>query len=180
MRQSKYVPLFVAVGLFVLVGIASATTPHPQTTDVSAAFTANQIRSHSRTCTEGDNTFRVTNAVWRGTATSSEPRLSGRVVIATHAVLNVTTGDGWLSGTWRTSNQSANPKTTARSKAKLSAVIDNGNHLDGLASGEAHNPGARLLGNWSATIVGDTLSGELGAIVPVAPDNSALLFRGGC
>jgi hypothetical protein len=59
-------------------------------------------------------------------------------------------------------------------------VIDNDNHLDGVANGEVRRPGARLLGNWSATIVGNTLAGELGANAPVAPDNSALLYRGGC
>ena len=67
-----------------------------------------------------------------------------------------------------------------RSNARLSAVIDNGNHLDGLATGQVRVPWGRLLGNWSATIAGTTLSGELGANVPVVPDNSALIYRGGC
>ena len=134
----------------------------------------------TRTCTQEANSFRVTNAVWRGTATSAEPRLAGTVVIATHTVVNETTGDGWLSGTWRTTNPIATPKKGARSHARLSAVIDNGNHLDGLANGEVRVPSARLLGNWSATITGTTLAGELGADTPVAPDNSALLYRAGC
>jgi len=73
----------------------------------------------------------------------------------------------------------ANP-ARAKSNARLAAVIDNGNHLDGLANGEGRRPYARLLGNFSATIVGGTLSGELGANAPVSPDNSALLYRGGC
>jgi hypothetical protein len=184
MHLYKNAVLLAAVGLFVLVGVASATgSSHPQTSDVSAAFTATQTRLHSRTCTEDGNTFRVTNATWRGASTSSEPRLAGTLVITTHAVLNETTGDGWASGTWRTNNTPAtprNPRTVARSNARLSAVIDNGNHLDGLATGEGRRAHARLLGNWSATIVGDTLSGELGADAPVAPDNSALLYRGGC
>ena len=67
-----------------------------------------------------------------------------------------------------------------RSNARLSGVIDNGNHLDGLATGQVRARWARLLGNWSATVIGNTLSGELGANTPVAPDNSALLYRGGC
>ena len=54
----------------------------------------------------------------------------------------------------------------------VSPSIDNDNHLDGVANGEVRRPGARLLGN--------TLAGELGANAPVAPDNSALLYRGGC
>jgi hypothetical protein len=71
-------------------------------------------------------------------------------------------------------------RSRARSWARLHAVIDNGNHLDGLATGHTRRASAKLLGNWSAMIVGNTLSGELGANVPVAPDNSALLYRGGC
>ena len=159
---------------------ASATVPHPQTADVSAAFSATQTRMHTRTCTEDGNTFRITNAAWRGTATSTEPRLSGVVNITTHAVLNETTGDGWATGTWRTRDATANPRTRAKSDARLSAVIDNMNHLDGLASGNVRRPAGRLLGNWSATVIGDTMSGELGANAPVSPDNAALIYRGGC
>jgi hypothetical protein len=182
MRRPSHFSLLVAVGLFVLVGAASATQPHPLTSDVSAEFSATQTRMHTRTCTQDGNMFRVTNAVWRGTSTSSEPRLSGQLVITTHTVLNETTGDGWLSGTWRTtSNVRANmQKTRARSWARLNGVIDDGNHLDGIANGDVRRPWARLRGNWSATIAGNTLTGGLGSNAPVAPDNSALLFRGGC
>ncbi|TMK79311.1 MAG: hypothetical protein E6G45_03725 [Actinobacteria bacterium] len=182
MRRSKHLLMFSAVAAFILVGAAAATRSHPQTTDVSATFNATQTRSHSRTCTEGSNTFRVTNARWRGTTTSTEPRLDGTLVLDTHAVLNVTTGDGWLTGTWRSRNvaSAAHGNNVARSSARISAVIDNGNHLDGIANGDAHAPNARLLGNWSATVAADAITGELGSNAPVAPDNSALLYRGGC
>ena len=182
MRLHKHAVLLAGIGLFVLVGAASATrSSPPETSDVSAAFTATQTRMHTRSCDVDGNTFRVTNAAWRGTSTSAEPRLSGTIVITTRTLLNETTGDGWASGTWRTTNAApANPRTRAKSVGRLSAVIDNANHLDGLLTGEGRRPYARLLGNWSATIVGDTLTGELGANAPVAPDNSAILFRGNC
>jgi hypothetical protein len=185
MRRYLYLSMVVAVGLFAIAGIAAATEPRPATQDVSAAFSANQVRSHSRTCSQDGNTFRITNAVWRGTSTSAEPRLAGNLVIATRTVVNETTGDGWASGTWRTTPASGQMKPAKgrqrpRSWARLSAVIDNGNHLDGLATGHTRHAYARLLGKWSATSVGNTLSGELGANAPVAPDNSALLYRGGC
>lgn len=183
MRRKKHLFWLAALGLLALVGVAAAVQPHPQTADVSAAFSADQVRSHSRTCTQGGNTFRITNAVWRGSSTSAEPRLSGNLVISTRTVVNETTGDGWASGTWRTTataQMKPGKGRRPRSNARLSAVIDNGNHLDGLATGEARPDWARLLGNWSATVIGNTLSGELGANAPVAPDNSALLYRGGC
>jgi hypothetical protein len=183
MRRKKHFFWLAAVGVFVLVGTAVAVQPHPQTSDVSAAFSADQVRSHSRTCTQGGNTFRVTNAVWRGTSTSSEPRLAGNLVISTRMVLNETTGDGWLAGTWRTATAASMKPGKGgrpRSNARFSAVIDNGNHVDGLATGQVRAPWARLLGNLSAVVNGTTITGELGANAPVAPDNSALLFRGGC
>jgi len=183
MRRKKHLFWLAALGLLALVGVAAAVQPHPQTADVSAAFSADQVRSHSRTCTQGGNTFRITNAVWRGTSTSAEPRLSGTLVISTRTVVNETTGDGWASGTWRTTataQMKPGKGRRPRSNARLSAVIDNGNHLDGLATGEVRPDWARLLGNWSATVIGNTLSGELGANAPVAPDNSALIYRGGC
>jgi len=183
MRRMKNAFWLGVIGLFVLVGTAAAVQPRPQTSDVSTAFSADQVRSHSRTCTSGGNTFRITNATWRGTATSSEVRLAGRVVIATHAVVNETTGDGWLTGTWRSNGTSSmNPgrRGRPRSHATLRAVIDNGNHVDGLATGEVRAPYSRLMGNWSATIVGTTLAGEIGADAPVAPDNAALIYLGGC
>jgi hypothetical protein len=185
MRRYKYLSLLVAVGLFAVAGVAAANHPNPQTQDVSASFSADQARSHSRTCTRGGNTFRITNAVWRGTSTSAEPRLAGNLVVATRTVVNETTGDGWATGSWRTTPASGQmkpgkPRSRPRSWARLHAVIDNGNQLDGLATGHTRHAWARLLGNWSATIVGNTLSGQLGANVPVTPDNSALLYRGGC
>jgi hypothetical protein len=185
MRRYMYLSMLVAVGLFAVAGVAAATHSHPQTQDISAAFSADQARSHSRSCTRGGNLFRITNAVWRGTSTSDEPRLAGNLVIATRTVVNETTGDGWASGTWRTTPASSvqtkpGKHQRPRSWARLSAVIDNGNQLDGLATGHTRHASARLLGNWSATITGNTLSGQLGANVPVAPDNSALLYRGGC
>jgi hypothetical protein len=184
MRRFRYLSLLAAVGLFVVAGVVAASNHRPQTQDVSAAFTTDQVRSHSRTCVRGGNTFRITNALWRGTSTSSEPRLAGTLVIATRTVVNETTGDGWLSGSWRTTGQSQSAKPgkpgRPRSWARLSAVIDNGNHIDGMATGHVRAPWARLLGNWSAMVVGSSLNGEIGAVAPVAPDNAALLFRGGC
>jgi hypothetical protein len=180
----KHVFWLGVLGLFVLVGAAVAMQQRPpQTSDVSAAFSADQTRSHSRTCTRNGTTFRITNAVWHGTSTSSEARLAGDVKISTRTVVNETTGDGWLTGTWRslgTASMKPGKPGRPRSHGNLRAVIDNGNHADGLVTGDVRPPFGRLLGNWSATIVGNTLAGEIGANAPVAPDNAAIIYLGGC
>lgn len=180
MRRITHVLLLLGAALLVVAGVSAATQPNIQTSSVSSTFTATQTRMHTRTCMQDGNTFRITNAVWRGTATSTEPRLGGLVVISTHTVVNETSGDGWLSGTWRTRGNAANARSNARSNARLSAAISSGDHADGLATGTTRGPWSRLLGNWSATITGTTLAGELGSNAPVAPNNSALLYRGGC
>ena len=183
MRRMKHAFWLAGIGVLVLVGTAAAVQPRPQTSDVSAAFSADQTRTHSRTCTRDGNTFRITNAVWRGSSTSAETRLAGNVTIATRTVVNETTGDGWLTGTWRSAGTvSMQPglRGRPRSHGNLRGVIDNGNQVDGLVTGEVRAPYGRLLGNWSATIVGNSIAGEIGSDAPVAPDNSALIYLGGC
>lgn len=175
MSRAKILLTCMGLAALVATSIAAASHRQLQTSDVAATFMANATNLKTRTCTVGANTFRVTRGTWRGTSTSAEARLAGNLVIRGHSVLNVTTGDGWFAGKWHSRNPAG-----GRANAGLSAVIDNANHLDGLAAGTVHAPGARLLGNWSATTVGETLSGNLGSNAPVAPDNSALLFRGGC
>jgi hypothetical protein len=184
MRRPKYFLPLVAIGVFAFAGLVSAARqPNFETSDVSAAFSATQSSMSTRTCTQGTDTFRITRAVWNGTATSSEPRLAGTIVLRTRTVLNETTGDGWFTGTWRTRATASTPprrNNVSRSFAHLKGVIDDGNHLDGLATGNVWRPGARLLGNLSALVTGNSIAGELGANAPVAPDNSALIFKGRC
>ena len=83
------------------IAAASALRHRAQTTDVAATFAATATHQNSRTCTaHGGAMFRITNTVWRGTSTSTEPRLAGALTLRTRSVVNVTTGDGWLSGSW--------------------------------------------------------------------------------
>jgi len=184
MRRPKYVLPLAAIGVLAFAAgiVSAARQPAIQTADVSTAFNATQTNMSTRTCVQDGNTFRITRSTWTGTATSAEPRLNGNLILKTKTVVNETTGDGWLTGSWRTSPGTSPPgrQGQPRSVAAVSAVIDDGNHADGWAKGWARPQHQRLFGNWSALINGDTITGELGANAPVAPDNSALLFRGGC
>lgn len=173
MRRTKLLLFAVGVSALLATSIAAASGgKRAQTSDVAATFTATASRTATRTCTgEGTTTFTITNAVWRGTATSTEPRLAGNLVLRTHAVVNNATGDGWLNGTWHSRNA-----PNGRTHAHLSAVID-GASIEGLATGRVHRPSGHLRGNFSAAIAANTISGSLGT---GTSDNSALIFRTGC
>ena len=183
-NRTKLLVLSSALAALVLTSIAAASHIHrAQTSDVAATFTAGLTRFTSRTC-QGETgvVFNIQNNVWRGMSTSTEPRLSGQLVLRTRAVVNVTTGDGWLTGTWRTR---ANPSATRGggrpwSAASFSAVIEDSTHLDGWVSGRVFRPWGHLRGNLSAVLGNASIAGALGTNAPVAPDNSALIFRGGC
>jgi hypothetical protein len=184
--RTRFLLLALGLGALVATSLAAASSPTPPATaDVGATFTANATRTSTRTCTgAGGVTLRITNAVWRGTATSTEPRLNGTLVLRTRSVVNVATGDGWLNGSWQSRN--SNPTTPAKSRgreganASLIAVVDETTHIDGLALGRVHRPWGHLRGNFSAAIAGEAITGSLGVNAPVAPDNSAIVFRTGC
>lgn len=184
--RTRFLLLMLGLGTLLATGIAAATPPTPPaTSDVSATFTATATRMSTRTCTgAGGATLRITNAVWRGEATSAEPRLNGALVLRTRSVVNVSTGDGWLNGSWQSRN--TNPAVPAKSRARegananLIAVVDNAVNVDGIALGRVHRPWGHLRGNFSAAIAGDSIAGSLGANAPGVPDNSAIVFRTGC
>jgi hypothetical protein len=184
MRRTKLLLLSAGVAALAATSFAAASAlrQRAQTADVAATFTATAARTSSRTCAgQGGVMFRITNTVWRGTSTSTEPRLAGRLTLRTRSVVNLTTGDGWLSGTWASRPiMIANSTTRPRANASLTAVIDDATHVDGLVNGRVHAPWGHLRGNWSAAIAGDSITGVLGANAPVAPDNSAIIFRTGC
>jgi len=173
MSRTKLLLLAVGVGTLVATSIAAASGgKRAQTADVAATFTATATRTSTRTCTGANMTmFTITKAVWRGTSTSTEPRLAGSLVLRTHAVVNNATGDGWLNGTWHSRNS-----PNGRAHARLSAVID-GASIEGLASGYVKRPSGHLRGNFTAGITGNTIAGSLGA---GAAESSAIIFRSGC
>lgn len=180
--------LVLALGLAALAATTIAAASYfskARTSDVAATFTATASRVNTRTCTgEGGATFKITHAVWRGTATSTEPRLAGELVLRTLSVVNVATGDGWLNGSWQSRNTPPAPTHGKRGRvganAALIAVVDDTVKLDGLALGRVHRPWGHLRGNFSAAVTGEELAGSLGANAPGVPDNSAIVFRTGC
>jgi hypothetical protein len=91
-----------AVIALAAAGIAIAGPGGPASTSlVSATFYANTlVKSHSETCTPpapGD-AYTMTDAVFTGTASSSDPRLAGPITIHVKSVYDTTKNVGSLRG----------------------------------------------------------------------------------
>jgi hypothetical protein len=94
--------LVVAAALAV-AGVAAAHRGAPSVQSVSASFDATTVSQHYlTTCSvNGGDTFQATRATYTGTATSSDPRLTGALTIRAWSLVDTTNGVGHLFGTFR-------------------------------------------------------------------------------
>ena len=94
--------LIVAAALAV-AGVAAAHRGAPSVQSVSASFDATTVSQHYlTTCSvNGGDTFQATRATYTGTATSSDPRLTGALTIRAWSLVDTTNGVGHLFGTFR-------------------------------------------------------------------------------
>jgi hypothetical protein len=150
----------VAGSALVAAGVAVAKGLEVQAVQqVGATFTATTVsKSSARTCTNADGTFVVTKAEYAGTASSSDPALSGPVRLTIESLINTSKNLGVVSGRIRIDTAS-NRDTTAG----LQAVFANG-QLHGLVSGRVKDPSAGLLGDLSSAFsaTGGFTNGKIG------------------
>jgi len=111
---------------------------------VAATFSASAGTTTSRTCTTTDGkTITVTDGKYTGTA-AGDADLAGAITLRVRSVINTTDKVGTVNGAFRI-DVSGRDTTGA-----FSTVYDNGS-IAGLATGRAHSPGAKIVGNLSAT-----------------------------
>jgi hypothetical protein len=140
----------VTTSVAVAHGIEGARTAKA----VAATFTASAGTTTSRSCTTTDGkTITVTTGKYTGTALG-EADLAGAITLRVRSVINTTDKVGIVNGAFRI-DVSGRDTTGA-----FSTVYDNGG-IAGLATGRAHSPGARIVGNLSATF--DPATGFTGA-----------------
>jgi hypothetical protein len=139
MLKARYAAGLVAAAAFVGGGVAWANHGSQSTQTAAADFTASSVSQiHSNTCVGSDGAYQDTTATYTGTATSSDPRLSGPIEIRAHSVVNTTKNLGWLDGTVRVRG------TSAGSYATFRGAITNGTVV-GLANGHGDNGGGGKL-----------------------------------
>jgi hypothetical protein len=145
-----------------LTGLAVADENNPaNTVPVAAHFTAGGDAKTSGclvakpAATTPGNTPTIaglleTKAQLAGTSTSADKRLNGPVRISLKAVVN-RTGMGTATGTFR---------IPGKIDATIVAVVSGGNRYDGFLRNT--NGSRRLFANFSATLSGSAIAGDLG------------------
>ncbi len=154
MRRLTFIAAGVAALLATSIAVAHGIEGAKSAKAVAATFAATGSSVSTRTCTTADaKTITITNGKYTGTATG-DPDLTGALTITARSVINTTDGVGVVDGRFRI-DVSGGRDTVANYSAVYS-----GGAIAGLASGAAHDPGARLLANLSAGF--DAASGFTG------------------
>lgn len=122
--------LIMAAALAV-AGMAAAHRGAPSVQSVSASFDATTVSQHVlTTCSvNGGDTFQATRATYTGSASSSDPRLTGALTIHAWSLVDTTNGVGHLFGTFRIVGTGRN-----RAHGTLNAAVAGGK-ASGLARG---------------------------------------------
>jgi|SRR4051794_35990116 hypothetical protein len=117
---------------------------------VAGGFNAAAASVSTRTCTTSDGkAIVVTDGKYTGAATG-DPDLTGPITVRARSTVNTTDGVGVVDGRFKIDVASGRD-----TEAAFSAVYDHGT-IAGLAAGRAHDPGARLIANLSATFAAAT------------------------
>ena len=159
----------VTTSVAVAHGIEGAKTAKA----VVATFSASAGTTSSRTCTTTDGkTITVTEGKYTGTATG-DADLAGAVTLRVRSVINTTDKVGIVNGAFRIDVSGRN------TWGAFSSVYDNG-AIAGYARAQAHDPGARILGNLSATF--DPATGFTGGKIGggTSGGSAVELGRGSC
>jgi len=177
MRNKRFIVLAgLLCAALASAGIAAAVLQSGSVTGVSATFSAtNVVKSVQKSCkVNNSDTYTYTRAVYRGTASSSDARLNGPLVVWAQSMVDDTTGVGAFIGQFRINGVSIH-NTYGRIQAALS-----GGQASGSFRGHATGPWGELFAglNASFTASGGFTSGNLGT--GSGADTGVMLHPGAC
>ena len=153
----------LAVTALAAAGVAVAGQGGPSAKAASATFAASTVtQSRLTTCSiNGSDTFASTLATYKGTATSSDARLNGKLRIRAASLVDTNTGIGRVVGVFRIRNSNG-----VGAHGSINAVVGNGD-ATGAAIGRVNGPGGQLAATLSSPFdpaagFGASSSGSLG------------------
>jgi len=158
MRTSRWLAVAAAAGSM-SAGAAVAASQPGETSPVTADFQAALTAQRERPCDANHTVFRLR---FEGSQTSSDPRLSGKLVVRVTSVVDTENGYGYSRGHVRISDDSTGkPKF----KGHVVGTLDPDGTAEGLITGRTVGPqSTRLIGNFNVQQDETTgaLTGEIG------------------
>jgi hypothetical protein len=158
MRTSRWLAT-AAAAASISAGVAVAASQPGDTSPVTADFQADLIAQHERQCDVNHTVFRVR---FEGTQTSSDPRLSGNLVVRVKSVVNNENNYGYSTGHVRISDDATGkPKFNGH----VVGTLDPDGTAEGVITGRTVGPdSSRLIGNFNVQQDPTTgaLTGEIG------------------
>jgi hypothetical protein len=180
-RRRGAVLVLAAAIVAVAAALAVAAGNGPKTDATQATFTAQLTDQKARTCTGQDGNYVSTRERYAGTITG-DPRISGKLLVKSQALVNTDTGLGTSRGTVRILDPA-----TGRTKAhgKFKAVVTEGSVLTGFLDGHVRSQGgdtprrdARLWANFRAQ--GDAQGAVTGELGGGTSEDTAVIQSGKC
>lgn len=157
----------------------SALAAPPRTDRVAASFgTSRLVAPSDRFCTGEDGEYMERHDEFRGSITSTDPRVTGTLTVKADLLVNLNTGDGTIHGTWEILDPSAgNLKLTGRFNGVVTALVT----FKGLAWANVIGEGGSVLvANLSLDVVGDTAVGNIGFPLTGSLADPAVIQTGSC
>lgn len=186
MRKVRWIAVCVILALVGTGAAIASMGGSPRIDPVAAEINAVRTQVIAQAfCPGQDGFYRQAVEELRGTITSSDPRLTGNVVIFTRTLVNLTTG----FGTDHSSAVITDPATgKVKGKVKVLGVISPGVADNGVMEASARaagdHAGGVLIGNFTGTINPATgaLHAEFGSGNTGAKNgaNTAVIQRGSC
>src|SRR5215218_7186266 len=181
MKRHGAVVALAALMVAIVAALAVAAAKGPRTDATKASFTAQRTAGKTKTCTGQDGNYAEAREKYAGTVTG-DPRVSGKLIARTHALINTDTGLGTSRGKFRILDPDTN---RVKVHGKFDAAVTNGLQLEGLITGHVRDAGgdpphrdARLVANFRADTTPDgAVSGEWGG---GSSDNAAVIQSGKC
>ena len=181
MRRNGAVLALAALIVAAVAALAVAAAKGPKTDATQASFTAQRTAGKTKTCTGQDGNYAEAREKYEGTVTG-DPRVSGKVIVRTHALINTDTGLGTSQGKFRILDPDTNH---VKVHGKFVAAVTNGTQLEGVltghvrdAGGDPPRRGARLVANFRADVTPDgAVSGQFGG---GTSGNTAVIQSGHC
>jgi hypothetical protein len=181
MSDNRFQYGLLAVTAAVLLGLSTfAAADEPRTDRVLATFGVTTIEGafKERTCTGEDGEYVERHDEFEGPVDSTDPRLNGTLEVKTDALINTTTGEGTIHGTWSVRDEITNDLQLT---GRFNGVVTDLFTFEGLAWARiSGGSGGVLVANLNVHVLGNTATGTIGFPLSTSLSSPAVIQSGSC